>query len=216
MLVRRSADKSMEARQENHIADNSWQPARTGRLSGVLFAAVAVGILLGTAVQAAPGQFEVRSASARLVNGVYFANARIDYELSNEAVAALVSGVTLTMELEIRLYQTKRFWPDEEVAALKQRYQLQFQPLTDRYILKHLNSGQQASFATLFSALNFLGRVTELPVIDAALLRSDRSHEIAIRAVLDQEDLPGPLRMFAFWRDDFSLQSDWYRWKLGD
>ncbi len=120
------------------------------------------------------------------------------------------------MELEVRIYEVKRFWVDEEVAAIMQRYQLQFQPLTDRYILRHLNSGQQTSFATLFSALNYLGRVSELPVIDAALLRPDRSHEIAIRAALDREDLPGPLRMFAFWRSDFSLQSDWYRWKLAN
>jgi hypothetical protein len=35
-----------------------------------------------------------------------------------------------------------------------------------------------------------------------------------LRAVLVQEELPGPLQMLAFWRGDFSLESEWYRWTL--
>ena len=80
----------------------------------------------------------------------------------------------------------------------------------------NLNSGEQSSFATLFSALNFLGRVTELPLIDAALLDSDAAYDIRIRAVLSTDDIPGPLRLLAFWRRDWSLESEWYTWQLGE
>ena len=31
---------------------------------------------------------------------------------------------------------------------------------------------------------------------------------MSLRAVLDQQKLPGPLRMLAFWDDDFTLESD--------
>jgi len=37
-----------------------------------------------------------------------------------------------------------------------------------------------------------------------------------VRAVLDTERLPGPLRLLAFWRRDWSLGSEWYRWPLAD
>jgi Domain of unknown function (DUF4390) len=31
---------------------------------------------------------------------------------------------------------------------------------------------------------------------------------------LDQEQFPGPLRLLAFWRRDWSIASEWYRWRL--
>jgi len=162
------------------------------------------------------GSFEVRSASSRLYNGVYFATARIDYRLSNDALEALDSGVALTVQLQIELKRQRRFWLDSEIAALNQNYSLSFQPVSDRYVVKNLNSGEQDSFATLFSALNNMGRIVDLPIIDAALLDPDANYEIALRAVLDQNTLPGPLRLIAFWSSGFRLASDWYVWQLSD
>ena len=162
------------------------------------------------------GSFEVRSASSELIDGVYFANARIDYRLSNEALEALDSGVALTVQLQIELRRQRRFWLDSEIATLSQDYSLSFQPLSDRYVVKNLNSGEQDSFATLFSALNNMGRIVDLPMIDAALLDPDSNYEIALRAVLNQNTLPGPLRLIAFWSSGFRLASDWYVWRLND
>ena len=185
------------------------------------FAAVLVGCLctltgIFNTAFAKDGSFEIRSASTRLNDGVYFATARIDYRLSSDALAALDSGVALTVQLQIELSRKRRFWPDNDVATLSQAYSLSFQPLSDRYVVKNLNSGEQDSFATLFSALNNMGRVVDLPVIDVALLDPDLNYEIALRAVLDQNTLPGPLRLIAFWSSGFRLASDWYRWPLND
>ena len=185
------------------------------------FVAVLVGCLgtltgIFNTAFAKDGSFEIRSASTRLNGGVYFATARIDYRLSSDALAALDSGVALTVQLQIELSRKRRFWPDNDVATLSQAYSLSFQPLSDRYVVKNLNSGERDSFATLFSALNNMGRVVDLPVIDVALLDPDLNYEIALRAVLDQNTLPGPLRLIAFWSSGFRLASDWYRWPLND
>ena len=163
-----------------------------------------------------PGYFEVRSASVALAGNVYFLNARLEYRLSTEARAALESGVPLTIRLEIEILNRRPFWMDTETAGLIQRYQLEYHALTERYIVRNLNLDDQASFATLFAALNDLGRVDDLPVIDAAVLDPDRGYDIRIRALLDTEQLPGPLRLLAFWRRDWSLGSEWYRWPLAD
>jgi hypothetical protein len=79
-----------------------------------------------------------------------------------------------------------------------------------------LNSGDQASFPTLFGALSYLGRIDHLPLIDAALIEAGHAYDLRLRAVLDVEQFPGPLRLLAFWRRDWSLGSDWYRWRLQD
>lgn len=182
------------------------------RLAGLAWLLLAPGMT--PAQEDDPGQFEVRSASIELTDNVYFLNARLDYRLSTDARTALESGLPLTIRVEIELLNRRAMWMDTEVAALQQRYQLEFHALTERYIVRNLNLGGQASFATLFSALNSLGRIDKLPVIDAALLEPNRGYDVRIRAVLDTEQLPGPLRLLAFWRRDWSLGSEWYRWRL--
>jgi len=158
--------------------------------------------------------FEIRSAESRLYQGVWFATALIDFRLSEEALTALDSGVVLTIEVQIRLDRVRRFWINKEIAMLEQSMELSYQPLSERYVVRNLNSGEQNSFATLFSALNNMGRIVDLPIIDASLLDADDQYEISLRAVLDQNTLPGPLRLLAFWSSGFRLESDWYVWML--
>jgi hypothetical protein len=160
------------------------------------------------------GHFEVRDANVQLDDGVYYLNAWVEYQLSSEARDALRSGVPLRLRLDVQVIANRRFWFDGEDAELRQLYQLEYHALSERYIVENLNSGDQASFATLFSALNFVGRVDRLPVIDAALLDRGREYDIRVRAALDVEKLPGPLRLLAFWRRDYALASDWFKWRL--
>ena len=162
------------------------------------------------------GRFDIRTGRSHLENGVWYASARIDYQLSSEAAEALRSGLSFQVILEIRITRLRRWLPDPEIAQLSLVHQLEYNALSERYVVTNLNSGEQATFATLFSALNYLGRVDDFPVIDTALLSPEMNYEIALRTILDQESLPGPLQVLAFWQDDFSTASDWYRWRLRD
>jgi hypothetical protein len=161
-----------------------------------------------------PGYFEIREAKTELRDGVYFLDARIEYRLSSEARSALQSGLALTIRVEVELLNDRRFWFDNEEAALHQRYQLEYHALSERFTVQNLNSGDQTSFSTLYAALDSLGHVNQLPLIDSALLEPTHDYYLRMRAVLDAEKLPGPLRLIAFWRRDWSLGSDWYRWQL--
>lgn len=163
-----------------------------------------------------PGGFDVRSASIVLESGVYYLDTLIEYRLSSDAREALDAAVPLTVQLEVEFINSRWFWGGESVGNLRQSYQLQYHSLSERYIVRNLNSGEQSTFATLFSALNDLGRVTRLPLIDAALLDPNQNHDVRIRALLSTEDMPGPLRFLAFWRRDVAQRSDWYRWQLED
>lgn len=163
-----------------------------------------------------PGRFEIRSASVELDAGVYFLNAWIELRLPPEARQALRSGVPLTIRLDVELSYNRRFWFDASAASLRQRYELDYHALTERYVVSNLNSGDRSSFSTLFAALNHLGRVEHLPLIDTALLERDRSYFVRMRVVLDMERFPGPLRLLAFWRRDWAIASDWYEWRLDE
>jgi hypothetical protein len=192
-------------------------PSFTRARLGCWAAFAAFGLAAGGAsAQDDPGHFEVRSASVELAANVYYLNARIEYRLSTDARGALESGVPLAIRLEIELLNRRPMWMDTEAASLTQLYELEYHALTERYIVRNLNSGDQDSFATLFAALNFLGRIDRLPILDVPLVDPERTYDIRIRALLDTEQLPGPLRLLAFWRRDWSLGSEWYRWRLAD
>jgi hypothetical protein len=161
-----------------------------------------------------PGHFEIQAAGTEIRNGVYFVNASVAYRLSTDAREALHAGVPLGIRLDVEIIHPRRWWFDNENAALLQSYQLEYHALSERYIVLNVNSGEQASFGSLFAALESLGRVEGLPLIDAAVLEEGRSYDVRLRAVLDQEQFPGPLRLLAFWRRDWSIASEWYRWRL--
>lgn len=162
------------------------------------------------------GYFEVRSAATQLVNGVHLLDARLQLVLSSEALQALGSGVPLTIELQLEVVRARRMYFDSLDAELAIRYELEYRPLSQRYIVRNLNSGDQDSFATLYSALNNLGRVQGLPVIDHSLLEPDKTYRVRLRAMLNTQQYSAPLRLLFFWRNQWQLQSEWIEWPLED
>ena len=188
-----------------------------GMIRGGMLAAAAV-LLAGAALAQDPveraGYFEVRSASTELVGGVHMLDARLQLVLSSEALNALNSGVLLTIEVQVQVIRSRRFYLDALDAELAFRFELEYRPISQRYIVRNLNTGNQDSFATLYSALNNLGRIQRIPVIDETLLIPDRTYRIRVRALLATEQYSAPLRLLFFWRDEWQLKSEWYEWKL--
>jgi hypothetical protein len=205
-------------RQEGLLKKTMFKPA--GKIETVrkyvvlvLLAAFVLGTGFAQDVER-EGYFEVRSASTDMAGGVHTLDARLQLVLSTEALAALESGVTLTIELQLQVIRSRRFMPDDVEAELAVRYELVYSPVTQRYIVRNLNSGNQDSFATLYSALNSLGRVQGLPVIDDALLTADSEYRVRLRAMLNTERYPAALRVLFFWRGQWQLQSEWFEWLL--
>ena len=180
----------------------------------VLAALLALGTVLAQDNLEREGYFEVRSASTEVIDGVHTLDARLQLVLSSEALRALESGVTLTIELQLQVIRIRGLLPDDVEAELAVRYELEYSPVTQRYIVRNLNAGDQDSFATLYSALNSLGRVQGLPVIDDAVLDPDSDYRIRTRAMLNMQQYPAALRILFFWRGQWQLESEWFEWLL--
>jgi len=180
----------------------------------VLAAVFALGGVLAQDNIKREGFFEVRSASTEIVDGVHALDARLQLVLSSEALRALESGVTLTLELQLQVIRIRGLLPDDVEAELAIRYELEYSPVSQRYIVRNLNAGDQDSFATLYSALNSLGRVQGLPVIDDAVLDPDASYRIRTRVMLNMQQYPAALRILFFWRGEWQLESEWFEWLL--
>ncbi|MHB8405123.1 MAG: DUF4390 domain-containing protein [Gammaproteobacteria bacterium] len=160
------------------------------------------------------GGFVIRTAYTELLNGVYYLSADVDLDMSQDALNALENGVPLTVEWQIEVIKHRSFIWNKTVATLTERFQISYHPLTRRFIIKNLNSGEQQSFVSYQDAVTSLGQVNDLPVIDASLLEPRTRYTIRMRAVLDITDFPGPLKLIASWFKGWDLSSDWYAWVL--
>ena len=160
----------------------------------------------------AQGRFDIRSAYVERAEGVYQLNATLDFEVVEGARAAIRDGAPFTLHLEIVVRRERSYWLDEVVATLDQTYELVYHALSDRYLVRNLNSGEQVSYATLDAALDSLRVISNLPILDQALVRPERRHEISLRASVDIRTMPDTLRFILFWSDDWRQRSEWYTW----
>ena len=160
------------------------------------------------------GRFEVRSADLQIKDGVYHLNAHMDLPISDAVRHGLEEGVPLTMELDLDIERVRQLLPNSRIAELTQRYHLQYNAVSARYILRNDNSGQQESLSTIDAAIEELSEVRSLPVLDKALITADRRYEASVRAKIDYGSVPFSLRVVMFWVNDWHRESDWYTWTL--
>jgi len=192
---------------------------RSSPTFAALRAALLTAALLGAAVppcraEGLEGRFEVRSADLELAGGVYHLNARLDLPISEAVRRGLSEGVPLTLEVDLDVERVRQIVPNSRVAELTQRYDLQYNAVSARYILRNENSGQQQSLPTVDAALEQLSEVRSLPVLDKALLNADRRYEASVRAKIDYGRVPLTLRLLMFWVNEWHRESDWYTWTL--
>lgn len=171
-------------------------------------------LLCAWPVFAASDRFEVRTAYVVPAQGVYLLNAHLHFVMPEGARQAVRDGVTLTLEVELQLIRPRSWWLDDTVATLIQRYEVAYHALSERYLLRNLNSGEQMSHSTLDAALESLSTIRDLPVLDESLIHPKEEYELRLRGTLDVRTLPETLRLVLFWVDNWRQRSEWYLWPL--
>lgn len=163
---------------------------------------------------AEPDQVVIRSAGTTLLNDVYVLNADIDYQFSPAVLEALENGVPLTLKLNIEIVRPRQLLWNEQFTDLQQRYRIEYHALSEQYIVKNLNSGIQYNFPSQIDAIDALGTITDLPILDKRLLAPGQRYTGRLRASLDIQALPTPLLLLAYLSPQWHLSSEWYTWPL--
>jgi hypothetical protein len=172
-----------------------------------------LGGTLALDAQAADGRFEIRNAFAQPVDGVWQLSAIVDLSLSDAALDALAEGIPLTLVLDILVTRERRFLPDEDVAELQQRWRLEYDALSERYVVVNLNSRAQATYPSLAEALDDLSRIDALPLIDEDLLVAGSRHDISLQASVEIGGISTAVKILVFWRE-WSRSTEWYTWSI--
>jgi hypothetical protein len=159
-------------------------------------------------------QLVLREAQAAIDEGVFELDARLELTLPESARRAVESGLTLRLTYEITVDRVRRYMPDATVASLEQRYEISYHALSQRYLVRNLNTGEQQDFGSLQGAIDRVSELHGLPVLDTALVEDGPVYQGRIRAVLDLNTAPDVFGWLLFWTDDWNAESNWKSWTL--
>ncbi len=195
-----------------------WIPgndiARAALRAALLLAATACIESQGAWGDALDGTLEVRSAYVDVDHDVVQLHAHVQYPVNEQIRGALQDGITLSFDLDVNVVRERRMWFDAEVASLQLRRELAYYTVSDRYVVRDVRSGEQASFPTLELALDYLGTVDGWPIVVAPQLNPHGNYRVSIRAGIRRGRMPDALRTVMFWTNDWHRTSRWYSWSL--
>lgn len=173
-------------------------------------------LLLGLAVFGrAAADFTVSDVQPKFADQSLVLSGNIDLSLSSQVEEALSKGIPLQVVIEVRLYQYRRFLWDKQVAAWTLHRSIQYHALSGQYLVSADDPGleNRESLLTQQEALKSLGNLNELRLALANVTPAD-NYSVEVRASLDIEALPTPLRPVAYTSFAWHLNSGWTTWKV--
>ena len=166
------------------------------------------------AASSSGSRFVVEHATLRPEGGIYVVDARIDFAFSEDNLEAMRNGVALTVIVDIEVRRERGHWWDEILVARELRYRIETNVLTGRYRAHNLDDGSGRSYRSLEEMMETLGHLNSVPVIARERLSADAHYAARIRARLDVEALPSPLRPIAYLSPKWRLNSGWFEWRI--
>lgn len=157
---------------------------------------------------------EIQHASIQLVEDVYLLEARINFDFDKEVIDALEHGVALHIDVLVRLKKMRDWWWDATVKQETLRFKLEFQPLSNHYLVTNTVTGSRQQRQSLEQALLILGTINKHIFFNKNLLDKQASYLGLIKARLNIESLPPPLRPVAYISKQWQLESLWYKWPI--
>jgi hypothetical protein len=170
-------------------------------------------IIMVSTVQASD-EFRIRQVRTWLYETVYRLDADIDYVFAAPALEALDNGVPLTLLVQIQVRPRKAWIWEESVTDQRLRYQIRYKPLSESYLVTQLPSHQGRSYVSRQAAIDALGELKNIALVDQQQLQTQTDYVVKMRATLDIEELPLPLRPVAYLHPSWQQASDWTQWPL--
>lgn len=186
----------------------SGAPTRTrfGVASGL---AVLLLALLWPQHGARASDFNITTLDCRLEDGMYQLDAAIQYRLTDQVLEALRNGVRLTLLVHVQVRREGAWiWQDDAYAA-RLRFSIHYHALASLYQVEDIYHDTREDFATLNAALGHLGRIHDLPLLAPERLAPGSEYQARLKASLDVDSLPLPLRPVAYLSPSWNLSSDW-------
>lgn len=182
---------------------------RCASASALAFAAL---LAAGTAL----ADFKAAEVQPRFAGSTLELGGGFELALTPKVEEALAKGIPLEIVVEARLYRERSLLWNARVGQWRLRREIRYHALSGQYLVRALGSApeSQESFTTLPEALRALGTLGEVKLVLAEAPAPEAIYVVRLRASLDIEALPAPLRPVAYTSLDWHLDSGWNLWKV--
>ena len=171
-------------------------------------------VLLAAATAPLAATLEVVDVETSESNRMLVAAAELDIAFSQGMVDALQSGVRLTIDIDLEVFRPVRYWLDDVVTHVRHTYAIELHALSARFVVTDTARAQQWTFPSLDDVVTFLKNPPAMPFAEADVMRGEQSYAGRLRARLDVESLPAPLRPVAYLSPSWWMASDWVEWPI--
>jgi hypothetical protein len=207
--MRQKQAYNQSRKHQSKIPTGNLAPTKTLLLLGYI--GLLFILLLSQSV--AQADFAIIGGSSIVERNRLRTDVELDLALDRAPAEALLAGIPLILSVDVRLYRLKGALWKSQVADWSYRHALDYHRLSGRYSVENVASGQMKTFATLIEALNslsvlHLSEKLPIPIYDSNRLR------VHLRAHLEKNDLPAPLRLIALFFRDWQQTSKWQKWEI--
>lgn len=156
----------------------------------------------------------IEKANGSFDGDKYSVGARIIFQFSKETREALEQGVALHFDINIDVKESRTWLWNKTIVISTISYLLEHHPLSGHYLVTNLNNYQRKHFQNLRRALDYLGKIENLPLFIREDILPDRVYIGRMRARLNIQKLPASLRPLAYLSPKWRMSSQWYKWVI--
>lgn len=153
--------------------------------------------------------FKILNETCRSTEDAFVLDANIDFKFSDKALEALQNGVPLTLELHLQVRKDGAWLWEKDLMDSRLRYQIRYHALASVYQVIDMQSNTQESFVTREVAITALGDIQDMPVIRHEQMVKGKIYRVSLKASLDVDALPLPLRPLAYLSPSWNQSSEW-------
>ena len=173
-------------------------------------------MLMLLTIDAAAGGVTVRDVTLWENENSYLLDADIDYFPTDTVIEALKNGIPLTFEVSMKVRESDSWlgWFDRALTKRKIRFQLRYRPLSSLYEISTDHNNNQRNFVSWKALFANMGELRQIVIAEADKLDAGKKYHVAIKAALDINSLPLPMRPMAYIDSDWDMSSGRSEWPL--
>lgn len=141
-------------------------------------------------------------------------SAVIDTKLDAPVIEALNKGIPLEIAVDVVMEEHRKIWWDPTLNTWELRRRIEYHPLSKQYLVHGVGVAADG-FSELGAALKHLGTWRDITLLVPERISPKRDYRLLLRARLDIESLPAPLRPLAYTSSAWRVSSGWKKWKVG-
>lgn len=175
---------------------------------------VLLALLLSVSAPLAARDIVIENATATVDNDIIMLDIDAAFEFSEDAIAALESGIELFFDLDIRCLRGRKYLWNKTLFETRRRFSLERHALSNQFILTDKVTEERRIHGSLALAIADLGRIRRLPVIELGGRDVVEASLLAIRLRLDIGSLPAPMIPLAYLSPGWHMSSGWFEWQV--